>query len=361
MPEKSGWLMRIYFFWSEAFSPAGHIICALLLFGAFFLFAPGFFPLKCLELFFAVSLFLALLSRRKPKNRILRIEIPQGTEGVPFRLSALFEKPLKAGVFWKSFRMDSSLESLGDGTILPHRRGVFQLPRIALVERHPSGLVQSLKPYGKTVELLVAPKIFPLKSFAFLTAGKSGARFERCLRPENCRGQEFYGVREYRDGDSLRDLHYRAFARYGRPFTKEYEKESGGGIVLLLDVSATHLYEKMCVEAAIRLCGSVAFWLLERGALSRFFIGGKEVPLKTPFVQREILKFLAEIPRAEIWNHYELDAWNGTSVEDSPILSVSLRRVPWKVDKQIVVVDKTFAAADGDEIKFVCAGREDLL
>ncbi len=361
MPEKSGWLMRVYFFWSEVFSPAGHVVCALLLFGAFFLFAPGFFPLKCLELFFTVSLILALLSRRKPKNRILRIEIPLGTEGEPLRLSAIFERPLKEGVCWESFRMDSSLESLGNGTILPHRRGVFHLPGISLVERHPSGLVQRLNPYGKTVELVVAPKISRLKSFSFLTAGKSGARFERCLRPENCRGREFFGVREYRDGDSLRDLHYRAFARYGRPFTKEYEKESGGGIVLLLDVSATHLYEKMCVETAIRLCGSIAYWLLERGALSRFFIGDKEIPFKAPFAQRDILKVLAQIPRAEIWNHYELDAWNAVPAEDSPILSVSLRRVPWKVDKQIVVVDKTHSAVDEDDVKFVCIGREDSL
>lgn len=361
VPEKAGLLMRIYFFWCEAFTPAGHVAAAYLLFGAFFLFAPGFFALKVAELFFAVALVLALSFRRRPKNRFLRVDVPLGIEGEPLRISASFESPLRKSAALESFRMDSSIESLGNGEILPHKRGIFPLPGISLIAPHPSGLSYCLLRYGKTEELSVAPKIPPLKSFSFLTAGERGAAFERLLLSRQSRGTEFAGLREYREGDSPRDLHAKAFARFGRPFTKEFETESGGGVVLLLDVSASRIREKMCVEAAIRLCGSVAFWLLERGILGRLFIGRGEVRLGTFDDKRQILESLARIPRAKIRKNVEWDDGDIPSDANNPTLSVSVRPLPFRADKQVVVVDERGSHAGDDSVKFAILGSEDSL
>ncbi|MBS7391193.1 MAG: DUF58 domain-containing protein, partial [Fibrobacter sp.] len=148
---------------------------------------------------------------------------------------------------------------------------------------------------------MVLPKIQNIGQFRVLTLGFSGAMFVRLLRPENSRSMEFIGVREYREGDSLRDLHHKAFARYGRPFTKEFATEVGGGVTLLLDVSAKHFREKMCVEYAIRLFGSIAFWLLERNLLGRVFIGNEEVRLdNAKNAQEKILAVLARVPYADL-------------------------------------------------------------
>lgn len=361
VPEKPGLLMRIYFFWCEAFTPAGHVAASFLLFGSFFLFAPGFFALKVIELFFTVALILALSSRRRPKNRFLRVDVPLGVEGEPLRISAAFESPPQKSAALESFRMDSSIESLGNGEILPHKRGVFPLSGISLAAPHPSGLSYGLLRYGKTEELLVAPKIRPLKSFPFLTSGERGAAFERLFLSRQGRGTEFVGIREYRDGDSPRDMHAKASARFGRPFTKEFAVESGGGVTLLLDVSASRVREKMCVEAAIRLCGSVAFWLLDRGILGRFFIGGGEVRLGTSDDKRRILESLARIPRAKIRQSSEWGDWEIRSDAENPVLSVSVRKVPFPAEKQIVVVDGRGNFPCGDAVKYVPLVSEDSL
>jgi hypothetical protein len=109
---------------------------------------------------------------------------------------------------------------------------------------------------------------------------------------------DFVGVREYREGDSLRDLHHKAFARYGKPFTKEFETERGAGAILVLDVTARSLREKSSVEMLIRLAAGVGLWLLERKALGRFFIGDDEIALVQGDSGVSFLEALARIPAA---------------------------------------------------------------
>jgi hypothetical protein len=110
----------------------------------------------------------------------------------------------------------------------------------------------------------------------------------------------FVGVREYREGDALRDLHHKAFARYGKPFTKEFETERGAGAILVLDVTARNLREKSSVEMLIRLAAGIGLWLLERNALGRFFIGDDEIPLVHADGGESLLEALARIPAASL-------------------------------------------------------------
>ena len=122
--------------------------------------------------------------------------------------------------------------------------------------------------------------------------------FAPLLMPSLTRGMNFVGVREYREGDSLRDLHHKAFARYGKPFTKEFETERGAGAILVLDVTARSLREKSSVEMLIRLAAGVGLWLLERKALGRFFIGDDEIALVEGDGGVSFLEALARIPGA---------------------------------------------------------------
>ena len=359
-PEKPGLLMRLYYFWDEVITPAGHVFSALLLFCSMFLFLPGFQWVKVFEFSVFCLMVFSIIVRRKPDNRILHVEVPMATEGEPVQLVATFEKPLSEGAYLDSFRMDPSVVRLENGLLLPKRRGAFPLSKIALVETRLLGLSQSFQKYDGQAELLVLPKIQNISQFRFLTLGISGIKFERLLRPENSRSMEFIGVREYREGDSLRDLHHKAFARYGRPFTKEFATEVGGGVTLLLDVSAKHFREKMCVEYAIRLFGSIAFWLLERNLLGRVFIGNEEVRLdNAKNAQEKILAVLARVPYADLHTTYNLDKWHVRPDNEIPVLAVAVHEVNWPaVDKQIVVVNREGNRQESDALKFVLRGSE---
>jgi uncharacterized protein (DUF58 family) len=177
------------------------------------------------------------------------------------------------------------------------KRGAFEIPKVSVIIPEINGALRYAANAGKA-ELLVFPRPVRVGSFPFLTSGASGAVFAPLLMPSLTRGMDFVGVREYREGDSLRDLHHKAFARYGKPFTKEFETERGAGAILVLDVTARSLREKSSVEMLIRLAAGVGLWLLERKALGRFFIGDDEIALVQGDSGVSFLEALARIPAA---------------------------------------------------------------
>ena len=177
------------------------------------------------------------------------------------------------------------------------KRGAFEISKVAVIIPEINGALRYAANVGKA-ELLVFPRPFRVGTFSFLTSGASGVVFAPLLMPSLTRGMDFVGVREYREGDSLRDLHHKAFARYGKPFTKEFETERGAGAILVLDVTARSLREKSAVEMLIRLAAGVGLWLLERKALGRFFIGDDEIALVQGDGGVSFLEALARIPAA---------------------------------------------------------------
>ena len=56
------------------------------------------------------------------------------------------------------------------------------------------------------------------------------------------RGIEFDEVREYTDGDDVRDIDWSVTARTGKPFVKKYVEERELAVMLLVDASASQLY-----------------------------------------------------------------------------------------------------------------------
>ncbi|MFW6144473.1 MAG: DUF58 domain-containing protein, partial [Candidatus Natronoplasma sp.] len=48
-------------------------------------------------------------------------------------------------------------------------------------------------------------------------------------------GSDFFSLREYHPGDEIRDINWKATARYQEPFTNEYEGEKSGDVILVVD------------------------------------------------------------------------------------------------------------------------------
>jgi uncharacterized protein (DUF58 family) len=56
------------------------------------------------------------------------------------------------------------------------------------------------------------------------------------------RGMEFAEVREYCPGDDIRSIDWNVSARYGHPFVKVFHEERELTVILLLDISGSHLF-----------------------------------------------------------------------------------------------------------------------
>lgn len=207
------------------------------------------------------------------------------------------------------------------------------------------GITSILKPASGNFELVVQPRAIPVGQMHFLAYGKSGRAFAPYLQQSFKRGLDFIGIREYREGDSLRDLHHKAFAKYGKPFTKEFAAERGEGIVLLLDVSCQKVADKIRVENAVRLTAGIAQYLVGRSLLGRFFIADREIslPKDAPHDSfAKILDALARAPYPEIGKKFpKPQKWNPAARPMAPVLSVSVLPLDSPlITKQIVVSEK---------------------
>ena len=294
----------------------GHAAAALILFSMFAGAVPGFWAawVFCgLDFMYFLALVPCLfMTARKSKFKAGDISVRNVYEGetTTVDLHVFAEDKLNA-VSLGCFRMDPSLKCEESALVMvdagetakltckiqTKKRGAFEIPKVALIIPEINGALRYAANAGKA-ELLVFPHPLRVGAFPFLTSGASGVVFAPLLMPSLTRGMDFVGVREYREGDSLRDLHHKAFARYGKPFTKEFETERGAGAILVLDVTARSLREKSSVEMLIRLAAGVGLWLLERKALGRFFIGDDEIALVEGDGGVSFLEALARIPGA---------------------------------------------------------------
>ena len=76
------------------------------------------------------------------------------------------------------------------------------------------------------------------------------------------RGMEFAEVREYQIGDDIRNIDWNVTARFGRPFVKVFHEERELTVILILDISGSHLFgtrEKFKRELLAEVAGMLAF------------------------------------------------------------------------------------------------------
>ena len=119
--------------------------------------------------------------------------------------------------------------------VTPTMRGRFEFSRIQLHLLSPLGLWWR----NLAVELRQPVHVYP--NFAAVTKYILLATMDRLpqmgIRKRRRRGEgsEFHQLREFREGDSLRQVDWRATARHGKLISKEYQDERDQNIVLLLD------------------------------------------------------------------------------------------------------------------------------
>jgi len=76
------------------------------------------------------------------------------------------------------------------------------------------------------------------------------------------RGMEFAEVREYQIGDDIRTIDWNVSARFGRPFVKVFHEERELTVILILDLSGSHLFGtrgKFKRELLAEVAGMLAF------------------------------------------------------------------------------------------------------
>ena len=108
-------------------------------------------------------------------------------------------------------------------------------------------------------ELVVYPYYVELSSFPLVDSFLHPQRTPHDHQSKGI-GTDYYGVREYQPGDPLRHVHWKSTARRGQLVVKEFEREVGAPLVILIDNHAgrcTGNPGSSSLDSAARLAASI--------------------------------------------------------------------------------------------------------
>ncbi len=119
--------------------------------------------------------------------------------------------------------------------VWPSQRGHFSFVQCELLLPSPLGLWQSRRLLAVQDETRVYPDFARLYGAELMAVEDWLSQLGVRQQPRRGLGQAFHQLREYREGDTLRQIDWKATARMRTPITREYQDERDQQIVFLLD------------------------------------------------------------------------------------------------------------------------------
>jgi len=117
----------------------------------------------------------------------------------------------------------------------PVERGDAAFGKVELRVGSPFGLWQARRLAGEPQVVRVYPDFSELTRFALLATDNRLSQIGVLQRRRRGEGLDFHQLREYREGDSQRQIDWKATTRMGKLISREYQDERDQQVVLLLD------------------------------------------------------------------------------------------------------------------------------
>ncbi len=154
---------------------------------------------------------------------------------------------------------------------LAYRRGTLQIEGATVARADPLGLIRSLVRAGPPDKLVVLPRRYSLPQLA-LPGARRYQHGGVTLASSVGDSEEFMSLRDYRPGDPLQRIHWKSFARSGKPVVKEYQDEFFERHALVLDTFTDR--DGAEFEEAVSLAASFACTLdTQDSLLDLMFVG----------------------------------------------------------------------------------------
>lgn len=157
-------------------------------------------------------------------------------------------------------------------------RGDHELGPVRLQCRDPLGLFARERPLPCPGRLLVFPRWERVERLPLSSTARSYLVGLDRSTVEGT-GQEFFAVREYRHGDSLRRVHWRSTARRGQMMVRQYENETRPSVVLHIDTHPVECDGRSSagsLDRAAAVAASLALHVLEAGSRVTCGAAGQE-------------------------------------------------------------------------------------
>jgi uncharacterized protein (DUF58 family) len=156
--------------------------------------------------------------------------------------------------------------------LTPTHRGVLRLENITLATPDPFGLFRSLRKIPAPQSVLILPKRYRVPPFELpgtMKYQQGGVSMASSIGES----EEFVSLREYRPGDPLRRIHWKSFAKTGKPIVKEFQEEFFVRHALVLDTFSAMAYSDI-FEEAVSVAASLAYMIQNQDSLlDLMFVG----------------------------------------------------------------------------------------
>jgi uncharacterized protein (DUF58 family) len=157
-------------------------------------------------------------------------------------------------------------------SIVPLRRGHLRLTGFTIARVDPLCLFKSFVTVPKYQSVTVLPR-----RYSFPPLNLPGTRRYQpggvALSSSVGDSEEFMSMRDYRPGDPLRQIHWKSWAKTGKPIVKEYQDEFFVRHALILDTFQKTKYSDI-LEEAVSVAASVAYTIqTQESLLDLMFIG----------------------------------------------------------------------------------------
>jgi uncharacterized protein (DUF58 family) len=156
--------------------------------------------------------------------------------------------------------------------LTPLQRGVLRFNGVTLARPDPLGLCRAFARVPEPQSLLVLPRRYALPPMDLPGA----LRYQPggvALASRVGQSEDFVAVRDYRHGDPWRHIHWRSWARAGKPVVKEFEDEFFVRHALVLDTFSEHPKAEV-FEEAVSVAASFACTLqTQESLLDLLFVG----------------------------------------------------------------------------------------
>ncbi|MDR3457228.1 MAG: DUF58 domain-containing protein [Verrucomicrobiae bacterium] len=203
---------------------------------------------------------------RAEGRRVRPFRIAERRVRNPFRLATVKEAAIPP--------MLPQGEAEARGEILPLRRGILRFHGVTVARPDALGLFRSFIRVPAPQKVLILPKRYALPPVAL----PGSLRYQEggvALAAHVGSSEEFVALRDYRHGDPLRHIHWRSWAKTGKPIVKEYEDEFFVRHALVLDTFDEEPNSEV-LEEAVSVAASFACTILtQESLLDLLFVGNQ--------------------------------------------------------------------------------------
>jgi uncharacterized protein (DUF58 family) len=191
-------------------------------------------------------------------------------------------------------RLDGRSTAAVPYRLIARRRGIFPIGPVSVTVRDPLGLAGSTRVAGPKDTLVVYPRIEALGGFP-VVRGRDPAT--DAAQPEFAArgGEDFYTMREYRQGDDLRRVHWPTTARMDELMIRQLETPWQSRGLVLFDTREQVYDDEDAFETAVRGAASIHHHLRRAGFDLDLLAGSTHVQAGEPGARDRVMEILAGV------------------------------------------------------------------